>query len=112
MRLLLTAIMMLPALASDGTEDFRTVAEPGPNPWSHLNFQDRPDTFQFAIVSDRTGGMRPGVFEKAVEKLNLLQPAFVMSIGDLIEGNTADGRALLKTSRGARLTATPWHRED
>ena len=23
-----------------------------------------------------------------------------------------DGRALLKTSRGARLTATPWHRED
>lgn len=23
-----------------------------------------------------------------------------------------DGRALLKTSRGARLTATPWHREE
>jgi phosphoribosyl-dephospho-CoA transferase len=23
-----------------------------------------------------------------------------------------DGRALLKTSRGARLTAAPWHREE
>ena len=26
--------------------------------------------------------------------------------------NGCDGRALLKTSRGARLTATPWHREE
>jgi hypothetical protein len=44
--------------------------------------------FQFAIMSDRTGGMLPGVFEKAVGKVNLLQPEFVLSVGDLIDGYT------------------------
>lgn len=56
---------------------------------------DRPynngdDVFRFAIVSDRTGGMRPGVFADAIDKLEQLQPEFVMSVGDLIEGNTED----------------------
>ena len=60
------------------------------NPWTHLNLYNNPDNFQFAIVADRTGGLRPGVFASAVEKLNLLKPEFVMSIGDLIEGNTED----------------------
>ena len=33
--------------------------------------------FRFAILPDRNGGMRPGIFEDAVtQKLNLLQPAF------------------------------------
>jgi hypothetical protein len=58
------------------------------NPWTHLNLYNNPDNFQFAIVADRTGDMRPGVFADAVEKLNLLRPEFVMSIGDLIEGET------------------------
>ncbi len=58
----------------------------GPNPWNHLDFHDDPANFQFAIVTDRTGGHRPGIFEDAMIKLNLLQPEFVMSIGDLIEG--------------------------
>jgi hypothetical protein len=39
-------------------------------------------------MSDRTGGMLPGVFEKAVGKVNLLQPEFVLSVGDLIDGYT------------------------
>lgn len=94
MRLLLAALMILSTKAATGADNFEVEMGTGPNPWSHLNFEDRPDTFQFAIVSDRTGGMRPGVFEKAVEKLNLLRPAFVMSIGDLIEGNTADEAVL------------------
>ncbi|WP_020529836.1 PA14 domain-containing protein [Flexithrix dorotheae] len=59
-------------------------------PWTHLNFHNNPDNFQFAIVSDRTGGHREGVFGKAVEKLNLLQPEFVICVGDLIEGYTKD----------------------
>lgn len=33
------------------------VAE-GPNPWTHLNLHNNPDNFQFAIVSDKTGGGR------------------------------------------------------
>ncbi|MHC4482869.1 MAG: metallophosphoesterase family protein [Planctomycetota bacterium] len=60
------------------------------NPWTHLNLNNKPDNFQFAIVSDRTSVHRPGVFANAVRKLNLLNPEFVISIGDLIEGNTED----------------------
>ncbi len=63
---------------------------PQANPWTGLKLKNNPDHFQFAIVSDRTGGHRPGVFEDAVRKLNLLQPEFVMSIGDLIDGYTED----------------------
>ena len=60
------------------------------NPWSHLDFHNDPNAFQFAIVSDRAGSARPGIFEDAVSKLNLLQPEFVMSVGDQIEGFTHD----------------------
>jgi serine/threonine-protein phosphatase CPPED1 len=56
------------------------------NPVTHLRWNENDSQFQFAIVSDRTGGHRPEVFAQAVEKLNLMQPAFVLSVGDLIEG--------------------------
>jgi len=56
------------------------------NPITHLRWNQAPDDFQFAIVSDRTGGHRANVFTQGVAKLNLLQPEFVMSVGDLIEG--------------------------
>ena len=49
-------------------------------------FYDAADGFRFAIVSDRTGGARPGVFERAIDELNLLRPEFVISVGDLVEG--------------------------
>lgn len=45
---------------------------------------------RFAIVSDRTGGMEAGIFDKAIDKLNLMQPEFVISVGDLIDGYTED----------------------
>ncbi len=60
------------------------------HPYSHLRVNNNPDNFQFAIVTDRTGGHRAGVFEDAIRKLNLLQPEFVVSVGDLIEGYTKD----------------------
>lgn len=59
-------------------------------PWNNLEVNNTEGTFRFAIVSDRTGGHRPGVFEDAIHKLNLLQPEFVMSVGDFIEGYTTD----------------------
>lgn len=59
-------------------------------PYNHLAFKNDPCLFQFAIVTDRTGGHRPGVFMDGVNKLNLMQPEFVMSVGDLIEGYTLD----------------------
>ena len=59
-------------------------------PWTHLQFNDDPKNFQFVVVSDRTGGARRGVFEDSLRKINLLQPEFVMSVGDLIQGGTSD----------------------
>ncbi|MCJ7813273.1 metallophosphoesterase [bacterium] len=64
-------------------------------PWTDRPFKNDPDHFQFAIVADRTGNARPGVFEKAMQQLNLLQPEFVICIGDLIEGNTFDYATLI-----------------
>lgn len=60
------------------------------NPWTSLNFKNSPEEFQFAILADHTGAPRPEVLIDAVEKLNLLQPEFVMCIGDLIVGYTED----------------------
>lgn len=51
---------------------------------------DTGGPLRFAIVSDRTGGHRPEVFEAAMGKLNLMQPDLVMSVGDFIEGYTED----------------------
>ena len=59
-------------------------------PWNHIEWNASPEQFQFAIVTDRTGGHRPGVFPTGIKKLNLLQPEFVMSVGDFIEGYTKD----------------------
>ena len=72
-----------------------SISEKDPHPWNHLDFRNEPDNFQFAIVSDRTGGHRKGVFADAVQKLNLLQPEFVMSVGDLIEGYLEDTTKLI-----------------
>ena len=60
------------------------------NPWTNLQWNNAEGTFHFAVVSDRTGGHRPRVFSQAVDQLNLLQPSFVVSVGDLIEGYTKD----------------------
>jgi 3',5'-cyclic AMP phosphodiesterase CpdA len=58
--------------------------------YTHLNFKNDPDEFQFVVISDNAGGTRPGVFTKAVEMANLLQPEFVVHVGDLIEGYNDD----------------------
>jgi hypothetical protein len=64
------------------------------NPWTNLRINNDPEDFQFAIVSDRTGGHRARVFSRAVDQLNLLQPEFVVSVGDLIEGGKEDPERL------------------
>ncbi|MFM7148369.1 MAG: metallophosphoesterase family protein [Gemmataceae bacterium] len=60
------------------------------NPVTHLRMNNDADNFQFAIVSDRTGGHRARVFSRAMDQLNLLQPELVLSVGDLIEGYSRD----------------------
>ena len=63
--------------------DKLTAAAEAKNPWTGLTPNAAPDGFQFAVVADRTGGHRKGVFSKAVKQVNLLQPEFVLSVGDL-----------------------------
>ena len=70
------------------------IASEAKNPFTHLKLNADPDQFQFAIVSDRTGGHREKVFSRAVQQVNLLQPEFVMSVGDLIEGYTFKEEAI------------------
>lgn len=71
------------AIEADGDHE-------GATPWTSLTPNDADDLFHFVIVSDRTGGERRGVFPSAMPKINLLEPAFVVSVGDLIEGYTED----------------------
>ncbi|MCI0699563.1 MAG: metallophosphoesterase [Planctomycetia bacterium] len=66
------------------------------NPWTSLKLNNDPDQFQFAVVSDRTGGHRDKIFSQAVARVNLLQPEFVMSVGDLIEGYTTKEETIKK----------------
>lgn len=51
-------------------------------------------SFQFAVLGDRTGGHKPGIFPEAVEEVNLLNPDIVMTVGDFIEGYTIDTTVL------------------
>jgi len=60
------------------------------NPWTSLAVDDSREDFDFVVVTDRTGEHRDGVFENAMPKVNLLRPAFVMSVGDMIEGYSED----------------------
>jgi len=68
--------------------DART--EEAAKPWTSLDANDSSRDFAFVVVTDRTGGHRDGVFERAMPKVNLLEPAFVVSVGDLIEGYSED----------------------
>lgn len=54
------------------------------------------DKVRFAIISDLTGGEREGIFDIAVEGLTALQPDFILSIGDLIDGGLENTDALNK----------------
>ncbi len=69
---------------------FKSDVETVKKPWTNLNFNNDPGNFQFGIMSDNNGGSRFGVFADGVKKLNLLQPEFVMCVGDLIPGYTTD----------------------
>ena len=49
-------------------------------PWANLKLNNDADQFQFAVVTDRTGGHRANAVSQAVTQLNLLQPEFVVSV--------------------------------
>jgi 3',5'-cyclic AMP phosphodiesterase CpdA len=91
-KLILIASIVLASsnLFAQNPSFFKSEVETDLKPWTHLNFYNDPDNFQFAIVTDRNGGNRPGIFADAVSKINILYPEFVLSVGDLINGYTRD----------------------
>ena len=63
----------------------------GEKPWTSEMFQNDPEAFQFVVIGDRTGGAnQQGTFKLAINQLNLLQPEFVINVGDMIEGYSDD----------------------
>jgi predicted phosphodiesterase len=90
------------------SEVFQHPIAEGPKPWTSTEFEPTEADFTFAIISDLNGGERPGVYSRAVEQLNGLDPTFVLSVGDLIDGGTEDTLQLKKEwdsfdARTARL---------
>ena len=102
MRLVLGVLGLMLAVPGAGATGnmvdprFRIDAPDTAKPYTHLRFNNRPENFQFVVMADRTGANREGVFEDAIEKINMLQPEFVISVGDLIGGYTTDTQAVTK----------------
>lgn len=47
-------------------------------------------SYRFVVVGDRTGGATGSVFEEIIDEVRMLDPEFVMCVGDLIEGYETD----------------------
>ncbi len=63
-------------------------------PWSAAPEVGGQSPLRFAVIGDNTGLARPGVFDQAMRQVSWLQPDFILSVGDLIEGYT-DDRAMI-----------------
>lgn len=65
-------------LAGGGARPWTSPPPPGASP------------LRFAVIGDNTGVAKPGVFDQALRQVSWLQPDFILSVGDLIEGYTED----------------------
>ena len=96
-----TALVVLLASATSAIGDIEDPLHPHPHPTSsdqsrfmtsrtaaQLDLPVEEEAFMFAIFGDRTGGPAEGiaVLADAVEDVNLLEPDFVMTVGDLVDG--------------------------
>ena len=97
---MITSSILL-ALAILVTGDVQNPLDPDPHPVStdetrfftnrdgaSLVLPVEDDAFMFAIFGDRTGGPAKGIeiLREAVDDVNLVEPDFVMTVGDLING--------------------------
>jgi hypothetical protein len=98
-RLLTTGLLALgtalgvatPGHAGDFVYDREAFPWGAPTPWTSTRFRDDPENFQFVIIGDRTGGANmEGTFNLAMDQIRLLQPEFVINVGDIIEGYSDD----------------------
>ena len=81
-----------PALARASIQTPAFWSEPtagAARPWSRP-LPPGVSTLRFAVIGDHTGLGRPGVFDAAMRQISWIQPDFVLSVGDLIEGYSED----------------------
>jgi len=69
------------------------IALQGPLPWTEAPATG-PAPLRFAVIGDHTGLARPGVFKQGLKQVSWLQPDFILSVGDLIEGYLDDRQAI------------------
>ncbi len=69
---------------------------------------DSNDAFHFEILGDRTGGTVPGVFEEAWKEADATEPAFILTVGDSIEGGN-DQTAEAEWLQFGRIVALKHH---
>jgi Icc protein len=68
------------------TAGFAILCWLGPLSFSVLFSADAPESFRFVILGDRTGDSAPGVYENVWQAAAREKPAFVIGVGDTIEG--------------------------
>ena len=92
----LAIIIFVSACATNETEETSFIHDvtAGPKPWTSEVFEAEEEDFTFGIIADLTGGEREGIFNVAVAQVNRLEPTFVLSVGDLIEGGSLDTTVL------------------
>ncbi len=79
-----------------------------------LTSPEEKDAFQFVIFGDRTGGPVEGieVLREAVRGTNMLDPDFVMTVGDLVQGynETPEWLVQMREFRGVmNRLKMPWY---
>ena len=112
--LLLFSLLIISCKTNTEQPVFRHDVKSGPTPWTSETFELEEDDFTFAIISDLTGGERENIYSTAVGQLNRLDPTFVLSVGDLIDGGTEDTLQLEKEwnsfdSRTSKLNMPFFH---
>lgn len=55
---------------------------------------DEPTAVRFAVIGDRTNTAQPGVYEQILTEAGRLRPELIITVGDHIEGYTADTAVL------------------
>lgn len=79
----------------DSNADAKAIVELNKrNPFTNLDFNNSTENFQFVILADRAGETRRGIFAEAIDKVNLLEPEFVISVGDFVQGYSENEQEL------------------
>lgn len=88
---LLFVIILIGCQNHEGSQPiFSHGIQEGPTPWTFDPAPRSDSSFTFVVISDLNGGEREGIFDVAIQQINLFNLEFILSVGDLIDGGTED----------------------